>query len=128
MPFMADVTFVSVNVVPVCPRISVHVEPLFVDICHWNVGSGTPLAPEVNVAVVPAFTVMLTGCCAAPITGREPAACVTLIVRVIAAFPPAAATVTVTVALRSDVVGFAAAVIVKLPLPVPLAGATVSHV
>ena len=43
------------------PLISDHVVPLVL-LCHCTVGVGLPVAAAVNVAVWPAFTVVLVGC------------------------------------------------------------------
>jgi hypothetical protein len=61
LPFCAAVTEVTDSVVEVAPEIFVKLVPPFVLTCHCTVGVGLPLAAAVNVAVAPAFTVVLAG-------------------------------------------------------------------
>jgi hypothetical protein len=61
-PFCAPVVAVSVSVADVAPGTFVYVVPPLVLTCHCTVGVGVPVAAAVNVAVVPAVTVVLVGC------------------------------------------------------------------
>jgi hypothetical protein len=61
VPFWPASTLGTVNVVVVAPATLLKVAPPSVLDCHCTVGAGKPLAPAVNTAVPPVFTVTSVG-------------------------------------------------------------------
>ena len=59
---LSAVVVVNVKMLPVAPPILFHELPLLMLCCHCTVGTGPPLAPELNVTISPAHSACEAGC------------------------------------------------------------------